>query len=197
MAKSESRDDFHRLEVALKQLEAEYNMFFAGRSRTPPWETRKRVETLVKHYDRAFIQNYGDRFRFQSLRSRFQAFVDLWDKGLRARDEGRPGPFAPHRPVSPPAERQPGEKPSTNRVVRVESFHDPLQESEKLRMLYESLVEACSDLGQATVPYKKFAETVESEVSKLRSSKKCDVAFRISVKDGKVNLTARALKESE
>ena len=197
MAKSESRDDFHRLEVALKQLEAEYNMFFAGRSRTPPWETRKRVETLVKRYDRAFIQNYGDRFRFQSLRSRFQAFVDLWDRGLRARDEGRPGPFAHHRPVSPPAERQPGEKASTNRVVRVESFHDPVQESEKIRTLYASLVEASSELGQGTIPYKKFAETVQSEVNRLRSSEKCDVAFRVSIKDGTVNLTARAVKGSK
>jgi hypothetical protein len=195
VAKSETGDDLHRLEVALKQLEAEYNMFFAGRSRTPPWETRKRVETLVKRYDRAFIQNYGDRFRFQSLRSRFQAFVDLWDKGLRARDEGRPGPFAHHRPVTPPADRR-DEKALPDRVVRVESFRDPRQESDKLRTLYESLVETCGELGQATVPYNKFAESVESEVSKLRSKDQCDVAFRISVKDGKVNVTARPLKAS-
>jgi len=196
MQKSETGKDFHRLEVALKQLEAEYTMFFAGRSRTPPWETRQRVETLIKRYDRAFIQNYGDRFRFQSLRSRFQAFIDLWDRGLRARDEGRSGPFAPHRPVTPPAEPKPGERQSRNRVVCIESFHDPSQESEKVRTLYESFVEACTELGQSTVPFRRFAETVGSEVSKLRSSKTCDVAFRISVKNGTVELTARAVKES-
>ena len=36
------------LEAELKRLEAEYNMFFAGRLPRPPWETRGRVEALVK-----------------------------------------------------------------------------------------------------------------------------------------------------
>ena len=44
------------------------------------------------------IANYGDRFRFSTLQSRFATFVDLWDRGLRAREEGRPGPFAQPRP---------------------------------------------------------------------------------------------------
>ena len=197
MPNSETSDDLQRLEVALKQLEAEYNMFFAGRSRRPPWETRQRLETLVKRYDRAFIQNYGDRFRFQTLRARFQTFIDLWDKGLRARDEGRPGPFAHHRPTKPPGEQRSGDKPAPNRIVHVEAFRDPLKESEKLRTLYESLAGACGEVGQTTVPYEKFAAKVRSQVSKLRSSEDADVAFRVSVKDGKVNLTARVLKGSK
>ena len=49
---------------------------------------------MVKQYDRGHIQNTGDRFRFETLQSRFPTFVDLWDRGLRAREEGRPGPFA-------------------------------------------------------------------------------------------------------
>jgi len=93
-----------RLEAALKQLEAEYNMYFAGRLPKPPWETRTRVAALVKQYDRAYIQNYGDRFRFATLQARYQAFVDLWDKGLKAREEGRAsGPFA-QRPAADGAE---------------------------------------------------------------------------------------------
>src|SRR5829696_6772681 len=83
-----------RLEADLKQLEAEYNMFFSGRLPKPPWETRARVEALVKQYDRGHITNTGDRFRFLTLQSRFATFIDLWDRGLRAREEGRPGPFA-------------------------------------------------------------------------------------------------------
>src|SRR5436190_14072074 len=95
-----------RLEAALKQLEAEYNMYFAGRLPKPPWETRSRVAALVKQYDRAYIQNYGDRFRFATLQARYQAFVDLWDKGLKAREEGRAtGPFA-QRPAADGAGRR-------------------------------------------------------------------------------------------
>ena len=58
-------------------------MFFAGRLPRPPWETRGRVEAMVKRYDRGDIMGTGDRFRFEMLQSRFQALVELWDRGLR------------------------------------------------------------------------------------------------------------------
>ncbi len=91
------------LEAELKRLETEYNMFFAGRLQRPPWETRSRVEAMVKRLDRAHIGNYAERFRFTTLQSRFMTFIDLWDRGLRAREEGRPGPFTqPPRPPEPP-----------------------------------------------------------------------------------------------
>ena len=59
--------DLTRLESGLKQLEAEYNMFFSGRLPKPPWETRAQVEALVKQLDRGHIPNTGDRFRFTTL----------------------------------------------------------------------------------------------------------------------------------
>ena len=42
------QSDLQTLAAELKQLEAEYNMFFAGRLPRPPWETRNRVAALVK-----------------------------------------------------------------------------------------------------------------------------------------------------
>jgi len=39
-----------QLEAEIKKLEAEYNMFFAGRLPRLPWETRKRIEER-KLYD--------------------------------------------------------------------------------------------------------------------------------------------------
>ena len=100
--------DLTRLEADLKQLEAEYNMYFSGRLPKPPWETRSRVESLVKQYDRAYIQNTGDRFRFTTLQSRFAAFIDLWDRGMRAREEGR-GKEAPARSGRSGSRRSGGE----------------------------------------------------------------------------------------
>ena len=74
---SETERDLQRLEAALKQLEAEYNMFFSGRLPKPPWETRARIEEQVKAFDRGYIQNYGDRFRFQTIQSRYATFIAL------------------------------------------------------------------------------------------------------------------------
>jgi hypothetical protein len=179
-----------QIEVDLKRLEAEYNMYFAGRLPKPPWETRSRVEALVKKYDRSYIQNYGDRFRFQTLQSRYAAFIDLWDRGLRAREEGRPGPFA-HKPR---AAKEPEAKKPEDHILYVAAFHDPLREMDKLHELYQSLAEARREVGEDNVPFHKFADLVKNQVKKLKSSGSPEVAFRVAVKDGKVNFTARALR---
>ena len=181
--------DLQRLEADLKQLEAEYNMFFSGRLPRPPWETRGRVEALVKQYDRGHITNTGDRFRFVTLQSRFAAFVELWDRGLRAREEGRPGPFG-----AKPIPKEPVKKKPEDRILHVSSFRDPLREMDKLTELYESLAEARREIGEDAPPFHKFAELVKNQVNKLRKSGTPEVAFRVAVKDGKVNFTARGLK---
>jgi hypothetical protein len=189
---SDLDQDLTRLEGELKRLEAEYNMFFSGTLPKPPFETRKRVESLVKQYDRAYIQNTGDRFRFSTLQSRFAAFIDLWDRGLRAREEGRPGPFA-HKPVD---KEQPKKGPE-DRILHVAAFKDPVREIEKLTELYESLSEARRAVGEESVPFHKFADLVKGQVNKLRQSGNAEVAFRVAVKDGKVSFTARAMKGVE
>jgi hypothetical protein len=180
-----------RLEAEIRKLEAEYNMYFAGRLARPPWEMRKRVEVLVKQLDRTHIANYGQRFRFTTLQSRFSSSVDLWDRGLRAREEGRPGPFAQPRPV--PVEEKP--KPTAeDRVVHVTSFRDPLKEMEKVHALYDNLVEARRQAGQEAIPFHKFADLVKTQVKALKEKGSPEVAFRVTVKEGKVAFTARGIK---
>jgi hypothetical protein len=190
MAQTETERDLQRLEVALKQLEAEYNMYFSGRLPKPPWETRSRVEALVKQYDQAYIPNYGDRFRFTTLQSRFAAFVDLWDRGLRAREEGRAGPFSQKAAAKAPERARVEDK-----VVHVTALRDPVREKDKLQQLYESLAEARRAAGEDPVPFHKFADLVKGQVEKLAPTGKREVVFRVAMKGGKVSLTARAMKD--
>ncbi len=164
-------------------------MFFAGRLPKPPWETRGRVEALIKRYDRGHIQSYADRFRFSTLQTRYATFVELWDRGMRAREEGRPGPFAAPKTAA-------GHTPakSGDHIVHVASFKDPLREMDKLHELYNSLAEARREAGEAAVPFHKFTELVKTQVTKLKKAGSPEVAFRVAVKDGKVSFTARGLK---
>jgi len=183
--------ELNRLEAELKRLEAEYNMFFAGRLARPPSETRDRVTALVKRIDRTPISNTGERFRFQTIQSRFSTFIDLWDRGLRAREEGRPGPFVHNQP-----RREPTAKGPADRILYVASFRDPVREIDKLTDLYESLAEARREVGQEPVAFHRFADLVRAQVTKLRQAGGSEVAFRVAVKDGKVAFTARALRGS-
>lgn len=189
-AKSGIDSSLRTLEAELRRLEAEYNMFFAGQLPRPPWETRAAVEHLLKRLDReaATGGTAVDRFRLQTIQSRFQAFVDLWDRGLRAREEGRPGPFA-HRRVT---EERTAKSPE-DRVVYVTTFVDPLDELDKLQDLYERLSDARRELGAAQVPFHKFATLVRDEVKHIREHGAPEVALRVAVQDGQVALTARGL----
>lgn len=184
--------DLQTLAAGLKQLEAEYNMFFAGRLPRPPWETRGRVEALVKKWDRGYIQSAADRFQFDTLQRRFQTFIDLWDRGLRAREEGRAGPFPVAPPKAPPKPRTPPEQ-----IVHATSFRDPMREMDKLHALYDSLMDARREAGDDVVPFHRFAALVKDQVGKLRESGTVEVGFRVTVVEGKVNFTARGVKDSE
>jgi hypothetical protein len=189
---SEVEKNLNRLEAELKRLEAEYNMFFAGRLPKPPWETRSRVETLIKTIDRGNIQNFGDRFRLSTLQARYATFVDLWDRSLRAREEGRPGPLTHLKSNTQASE----DRPPEDRVVHVAAFRDPMTETDKLHDLYDSLADARRQLGHDSVPFHKFAELVKTQVDKLQASGSAEVAFRVAVKEGKVTFTARALYQA-
>ena len=184
---SETERELQRLEAGLKQLEAEYNMFFAGRLPKPPWETRSRVEAIVKQMDRAYIQNTGDRFR--STRCS-RASPPSSTCGTAACGPAKKDARDRFRRRSAGQARERG----NDKVMHVASFSDPLREMDKLHDLYDSLVEARRTVGEDAVPFHKFAELVKTQVKKLKSGGTPEVAFRVAVKDGKVNFTARAMK---
>src|SRR5262245_7145244 len=94
--------DMRALESEIKRLEAEYNMFFAGRLPRLPWERKARVEALVRNFDRAEKRNTADRFRFQTLQARFVKFLELWERQLRDREEGGRRPKGVRRGAAPP-----------------------------------------------------------------------------------------------
>jgi hypothetical protein len=192
---SEFDRDMQQLEAEIRKLEAEYNMFFAGRLPRLPWETRKRVEALVKRHDRSPMKNTAERFRFGSLQSRFQSFLDLWEKHLKAREEGRPiagrsrsGGGIPVPRTTPITSEEKNEREP---AVRETSLRDPAQEADRLKELYQQVAEARAKTGEAQIPYQRFAEVVRAQVLKLGGGAS-DVKFRVETKEGKVTLTAKA-----
>ena len=98
-----------------------------------------------RRWDRGYIQSAADRFQFDTLQRRFQTFVDLWDRGLRSREEGRAGPFAQ---PPPKATRRRSARRRSSKVVHVTAFRDPMREMDKLHTLYDSLMDARREAGR-------------------------------------------------
>jgi hypothetical protein len=200
---SELERQLEALAVELHKLESEYTMYFAARSSRPPIESRARVEAAIRRLDRAGFDSATLRFRFGNLQARYTALADLWDRGLRAKEEGRHGPFAWPRHSAVPSEatdhptRSVHHEPETGgtpRVVGIVALSEPLAESAKLRQLYDLLADTRRELGEPAVPFHRFAELVRDQVGHFQHAGAAQVAFRVSVKEGRVNLTARALR---
>jgi hypothetical protein len=183
--------EFGTLEAELRKLESEYNMFFAGQLPRPPWETRAAFSSAIKRLERRVHTEgaYAERFRFQTIQARFATFVDLWDRGLRAREEGRQGPFASPRRRDPDAS-----PPPRDRIVSVMLLAEPMKELDKLRELYDRVTEVRRELGKAQVPFHKFAGLIRDQVKSIQERGAPEVAFRLAVRGGKLSLAVRGLK---
>ena len=192
------------LESEIRRLEAEFNMFFAGRLPRPPWETRTRVAALVKKHDQSFIRNTADRFRFESLQSRHAKFIEIVDRQMTNRELGRPlhggpprsapVPEAPRRTAKEAKEAKEEvakEDPSTVRFGRAS---DPDAQSKQVQQLFDRLSAAKKEVGEAPVPLDRLQALVRAQVEKLGAGG-ADVEFKIGVKDGKVQLTVKADKK--
>ena len=194
---SEFDQEMTQLEAEIKRLEAEYNMFFAGRLPRLPWETRARVEKLVKRYDRTPMKNTAQRFRFATVQTRFVKFCELWERNLRAKEEGRQ--IRGHRNLTEQPSRAAGAQEKDgdggqSKVVHIAAIRDPNKDGDQLKSLYEQLSQARKEAGVQPLPYKQFAAVVKAQVTKL-GGENAAVKFRVAVQDGKVTLAARADKE--
>ena len=101
---------------------------------------------------------------------------------MRAREEGRSGPFA----QTP--RKEPEKKKAEDKVVHTRVVPRSGARAGQTDRAYESLSEARREAGEDQVPFHKFAEVVKGQVKKLRDSGSAEVAFRVAVKNGKVAL---------
>ena len=201
--------EMNSLDGEIKRLEAEYNMYLTGRQPRQPFETRKRVDALVKKFDRQYIQNTADRFRFLTIQTRYAKLGELWERQLNNHDFGKPKrgatfssapvrePEAGDRPAAAAAARAAEPKdPAAERLVHVASFRDPDAEAARVQELYERLAAARQETGEAPLAFDRVAALVKAQVQKY-SADGTEVAFRVAMKDGKVSLTVKAVKDGE
>jgi hypothetical protein len=194
-----AENDFDTLERMIRQIQIEWEKFFGGVEKKPPMDTKTRVEALIRKYAYAEIRNNTERFRYQTLSARYATFNELWNKRLRALEEGRPvGLHGVHeRQAAPPPTFTPaspaarGGKPSGE--VRVK---DPGRDAEAMRTLFDRFVEARRAAGDsAPVKFESFQKVIAQQATRILNEKGAQaVDFRLETKDGKVSLKAKPVK---
>ncbi len=182
-----------RLEDDIRRLRIEFDIFFNGGAKRPPYDTKGRVETLLKRLGDDRTLTYAQRYRYTSLGARYNSFRDLWRRMMQGREEGRDAVSAARANVK--TEPRSTEAEAISFVCR-----DPHKELEVVKSLYTSLLEAKRRCGEPTedLSFPKFHRLIASKADGIKEQLKCDrVRFSVSVKEGHVSFQARADRVGE
>lgn len=175
-----------RLEDDIRRLRIEFDIFFNGAAKRPPYDTKGRVETLLKRLGDDRSLTYAQRYRYTTLAARYNAFRDLWRRTMQGREEGRD-------PAS--AARASARKETEVEIEPVSiSCRDPHKEIEVVKSLYSSLLEAKEKCGEPTegISFPKFHRLVAQKADGLKEKSGCErVMFSVSVEDGHVSFKAK------
>ena len=177
-----------RLEDDIRHLRIEFDIFFNGGAKRPPYDTKGRVETLLKRLGDDRTLTYAQRYRYNSLAARYNAFRDLWRRTMLGREEGRDAVSA----ARASAHREVAEKKvEPVSVVCIDAHH----EVDLVKDLYNSLIEAKRHCGEPTedLSFPKFHRLVASKVDGIKQQRGCDrVRFSVAVENGHVSFKAGA-----
>ena len=177
-----------RLEDDIRRLRIEFDIFFNGAAKRPPYDTKGRVETLLKRLGDDRTLTYAQRYRYNSLAARYNAFRDLWRRTMQGREEGRDAVSAARAQVK---------KETNTRDIETVSFVclDAHRELDVVKSLYTSLLEAKQRCGEPTedLSFPKFHRLIAAKADGMKEQLGCDrVLFSVAVEDGHVSFKARA-----
>jgi hypothetical protein len=178
------------LEDDIRKLKIEFDIFFNGASKRPPYDTKSRVESLVKRLGDERKLTYAQRYRYNTLVARYVVLRDLWRRNVQDREEGRD-------PVA--AARAQLGKPRAAEKERHASFvcADAREDDATVRSLYEALVEAKKTCGETVedFPLAKFQEMIASKTEALKERLGCErVRYSVYTEGGRVSFKAKADK---
>jgi hypothetical protein len=184
-------DQLTRLEEDIRKLKIEFDIYFNGASKRPPYDTKNRVETIFKRLADDRTITFAQRFRLNTLTARYTAFRELWRRTMQGREEGR-DPASQARAHQHEAEHKENDFRST--VVCSDAHTDV----SSVRELYDALVEAKKRCNEPMddLSFPRFHHLIASKTDSLKERLNCDrVRFSVDVDGGRVNFKAKADNE--
>ncbi|HEU4767993.1 MAG TPA: MXAN_5187 C-terminal domain-containing protein [Pyrinomonadaceae bacterium] len=176
-----------RLEEDIRRLRIEFDIFFNGAAKRPPYDTKGRVETLLKRLGDDRTLTFAQRYRYSSLAARYNAFRELWRRTMQGREEGRDAASAARATA----------KQETVASVTPVSFvcMDAHKDVGVVKELYNSLLEAKQKCGESTegLSFPQFHRLIASKSDGLKERHGCNqIRFSVAVENGHVSFKAKA-----
>jgi hypothetical protein len=182
-----TEEQLARLEEDIRRLKVEFDIYFNGAAKRPPYDTKARVETLIKRLADDRTLTFAQRYHYNSLVARHTSFMQLWRRTMQDREEGRGLAAVRHAPRAA--------EPPTGSSEFV--CADAKKDISTVRSLYEKLVEAKRQCGEPTddLSFPRFHRMVAEKSEALKERAGCErVQFSVAIRDGHVSFKAKAEK---
>ncbi|HEX2252254.1 MAG TPA: hypothetical protein VHQ65_03180 [Thermoanaerobaculia bacterium] len=167
-----------RLELAIRELQIEFEKFFNGARATPPLDLRDEVQAEVRRLRNTNLHSVADSFRFAQVEARFTSLGEMFNRRLRLQEEGR-GPAAPAVVARTRLDPRRG-------VVLADRV-----ETAAVEALYEGLARSGQRPG---FDLESFRLYLEKQVTSIRQRTGCHaVRFRLEPDGERLKLKAKPL----
>jgi hypothetical protein len=183
-------EQLKRLEEDVRRLKVEFDIYFNGASKRPPYDTKGRVETVIKRLADDRTLTFAQRFHYNTLVARHNSFLQLWRRTMQGREEGRDPATAARMAARA---RDDGAAESKRTFVCADAHNDV----STVKNLFESLVEAKKQCGETTedLSFPRFHRMIAAKTDALKDRAGCErVHFSIAIEDGRVSFKAKADK---
>ena len=175
-----------RLEEDIRRLKIEFDIYFNGASKRPPYDTKGRVETMLKRLGDDRSLSFAQRYLLNSLTARYTSFRELWRRTMQGREEGRDAAAA--------ARATARDQASHGEAAATFVCDDAHKDVPTVKQLYDALIEAKMKCGEPTddLSFPRFHHLIASKADNLKERLGCErVRFSIDVEGGRVSFKAK------
>lgn len=188
-------EDVRRIEEQIRRLETEYNRYFTGSSPRPPSLLQGELATRVRRRMEAGDKlSSAQKFRLESIISRFHILSEMWIRNVRNIEEGRPAVLDRRSPEAPLNRHK---NSAEKEIFRVSlSLSGTRPEAAALKNLYDSYLSVAAPAGGTarTVSYQNFYRQIHQRLEKIGRERGSDnMVCRIVIVDNHPVLKVRSV----
>jgi hypothetical protein len=172
------------LENNIQRLKTQYDQYFLGVQKIPPEKLARDVAKEIRLLSTTHVTNTALRFRIQQVVSRYNTFLNYWQRNLRDIEEGR-------------VSRRKGVGVDLNgangNLFEISSAEVDRDQMDKL---FQALAREYRRIGSEAVPeMSKVRRMVQKQTRDLKKRYGCEkIGYRVVSEEGKVKIKASPVK---
>jgi hypothetical protein len=181
-------DQLARIEDDIRRLKVEFDIYFNGAAKRPPYDTKLRLESHLKRLSDDRTLNFAQRYHLNSIQTRYASFRELWRRILQDREEG-------HGTAASRAQAR--EREAKPFVGSEFSCADVRHDVRTVKDVYDALVEAKRSCGEGLrdLTFSKFHRLVMERTEAMKQKTGSErVTFSVDVDKGHVSFKAKVQK---